>query len=590
MIFPLKSTTPRHGGPLRQPRVAARAACMLLAALGLILPPLSAAAQELDLSTYPEVEVSDLPAGYRQWLEEQVAWIITARERDVYLRLQTDAQRDLFIENFWKARDPSPDTRRNEYRELHYDRFDYANRALGGETNTPGSLTDRGRAWILLGEPSNRSPVGGGMQLVPAEVWFYTVDPSLGVAPQFYLVFFRDADFGEYRLWSPSVDGTERLLTLAARQRLGQVDLGELDPRLVVELGTQAASALVAIKGADLLLADAAESLVPGQRNERVARGERLLSSLGNVGEVLMPRTEWADRVLTGDTESTVRFETLPMAAEAAIIMGTEYGTNIHLSVLAGGERVEILEAEGRNFVGLELAASFRDAQGEALLLSTPQVIDAPLNEQQAAMLADREFQYLWRREFPAEATTLDIDLASTGTGEFGRATLDLRSTAPADSGIEAYRPFLVREVQNLAESLPPAPLPFQLGEILIMPALDGPFVTGSAAPVYWQIRIATDSPPAIQANFELRDAAGSLIGDWASPIQVAEAPGFVNHLVPVPLTDVPPGRYVLECRLDLGDGSSGRTVRLPLRVVPEGGAQPPIVYARPSAPREIVR
>ncbi len=49
---------------------------------------------------------------YTKWLEEDVVYIITPEERAAFLALQTDAEREAFIEQFWKRRDPTPGHRR----------------------------------------------------------------------------------------------------------------------------------------------------------------------------------------------------------------------------------------------------------------------------------------------------------------------------------------------------------------------------------------------------------------------------------------------------------------------------------------------
>lgn len=56
-----------------------------------------------------------------------------------------------FIEQFWKRRDPTPDTERNEYREEHYRRIAYTNEHF--KTYIPGWKTDRGRVYIMYGPP-----------------------------------------------------------------------------------------------------------------------------------------------------------------------------------------------------------------------------------------------------------------------------------------------------------------------------------------------------------------------------------------------------------------------------------------------------
>jgi len=61
-----------------------------------------------------------LPAAHRAWLEEEAVYIITATERSVFLKLQSDRERDIFIEAFWRQRDPTPGTPENEFKTEHF--------------------------------------------------------------------------------------------------------------------------------------------------------------------------------------------------------------------------------------------------------------------------------------------------------------------------------------------------------------------------------------------------------------------------------------------------------------------------------------
>ena len=69
----------------------------------------------------------ELLTPYRKWMNEDVTYIITDEERAAFKRLQTDEEREQFIEQFWLRRDPTPDSVENEYKEEHYRRIAYAN-------------------------------------------------------------------------------------------------------------------------------------------------------------------------------------------------------------------------------------------------------------------------------------------------------------------------------------------------------------------------------------------------------------------------------------------------------------------------------
>src|SRR5688500_1495058 len=69
----------------------------------------------------------ELKEAYKRWLSNDVSYIITKEERRAFMALQTDEERENFIESFWRRRDPDPDTEENEYREEYYERIAYAN-------------------------------------------------------------------------------------------------------------------------------------------------------------------------------------------------------------------------------------------------------------------------------------------------------------------------------------------------------------------------------------------------------------------------------------------------------------------------------
>ncbi len=87
---------------------------------------------------------------YARWIDEDVAYITTPPERARFLALTTDQQREAFIEQFWRDRDPTPGTARNEAKEEHYRRLAYANELFAAAA-APGWKTDRGRIYVVYG-------------------------------------------------------------------------------------------------------------------------------------------------------------------------------------------------------------------------------------------------------------------------------------------------------------------------------------------------------------------------------------------------------------------------------------------------------
>jgi GWxTD domain-containing protein len=154
----------------------------------------------------------NLPESAKRWLDEDVVYIIAPVEREVFLKLGGDRERDLFIEAFWRQRDPTPGTPENEFKTEHYRRIAYANRYLGRDAPRPGWRTDRGRIYIILGAAMDIQRFEGRQATYDAEIWFYQGKTDLGLPAGFNVVFFKEGGRGEYRLYSPVGDGPQALL------------------------------------------------------------------------------------------------------------------------------------------------------------------------------------------------------------------------------------------------------------------------------------------------------------------------------------------------------------------------------------------
>ena len=99
--------------------------------LGMLLMLVPAAlAQPKSSSADPQTKPRKIkvePAkAFKEWIQD-VEPIIRPEELQAWNKLQTDEEREQFIGEFWRLRDPDPDTEENEYRESYYERVEYAN-------------------------------------------------------------------------------------------------------------------------------------------------------------------------------------------------------------------------------------------------------------------------------------------------------------------------------------------------------------------------------------------------------------------------------------------------------------------------------
>jgi GWxTD domain-containing protein len=165
--------------------------------------------QSQDPMDKPRNVKPELKKAYKDWLEKDVTYVITDEERRAFKRLQTDDEREKFIEEFWRRRDPDPDTDENEFKEEYYERIAYANEHFA--SGIPGWKTDRGRIWIMYGKPDEREthPMGGSYNrpsyhgggsttTYPFEVWFYRYLAGVGSGVE--IEFVDPTGSGEYRI------------------------------------------------------------------------------------------------------------------------------------------------------------------------------------------------------------------------------------------------------------------------------------------------------------------------------------------------------------------------------------------------------
>jgi len=166
----------------------------------------------VSLSAANQAKKIPLPKHYSDWLNHDVAYIITKQERQNFLNLASDDARDKFIEHFWAIRNPVPGSDVNAYKDDIYQRIAYANAHFGIGSGEEGWRTDRGRAYITLGAPKQIQRYYGAPNLRPMEIWFYS-NASPALPPFFYIVFYQRDNLGDYRFYSPYMDGPDKLVT-----------------------------------------------------------------------------------------------------------------------------------------------------------------------------------------------------------------------------------------------------------------------------------------------------------------------------------------------------------------------------------------
>src|SRR5229473_1434631 len=199
----------------------ARSAIFSFLSLAITAPPLLAqeaqdpkaapTAQKPDKEQRRKIKktLKELETPYKQWLNEDVVYIISPEERQAFLQLETNEEREQFIEQFWLRRSGNPDMPDNDFKEEHYRRIAYANEHYA--SGIPGWKTDRGRIYIIWGAPDEieshptggtydrpTEEGGGSTTTYPWERWRYRY--LEGIQENVELEFVDPSGSGEYHL------------------------------------------------------------------------------------------------------------------------------------------------------------------------------------------------------------------------------------------------------------------------------------------------------------------------------------------------------------------------------------------------------
>jgi GWxTD domain-containing protein len=167
--------------------------------------------QNLDKAQKKKIRktLKELDTPYKQWLNEDVVYIISPQERNAFGQLATNEEREQFIEQFWLRRSTNPDLPDNEFKEEHYRRIAYANEHYA--SGIPGWKTDRGHMYIVWGPPDEieshptggtydrpMEEGGGSTSTYPWETWRWRYIEGMG--ENVIMEFVDPTGSGEYHL------------------------------------------------------------------------------------------------------------------------------------------------------------------------------------------------------------------------------------------------------------------------------------------------------------------------------------------------------------------------------------------------------
>ena len=472
----------------------------------------------------PESASGQLPPQYQKWLDEEAVYIITPLEREVFLKLTSDRERDLFIEAFWKHRDPTPASPENEFKTEQYRRINYANQFLGREAAKPGWRTDRGRIYIILGEPNDVQRFEAKSQTYPAEVWFYQDKAQLGLPAGFSLLFFQPGGVGEFKLYSPTRDGPQALLT----SFLG-------DP-------LDYAGAYRTLMEAEPSLVNVSLSLVPGE--DAAAMGRPSLAS-----DILIQRVEttaqrqveemyaqkfveYKDRVDVEYTANYMDSDSLVKVARDA--SGIDF---VHLSIEP--KRLSVGQSGKKFYTTLRLNGLVATMEGKTVF-QFDRAISLDLDEEKMAAASRQPLDIHDIFPLIPGRYRVSILLKNEVSKEFSSLEQTL-SVPAAGSGIQMTLPMLAYRVVK-AEDKPDQPRPFRLGPHQLYCQPNRVFARKDSLSLAFQVNgLETEATEKAEMRYVIQKNDQAF---WSFTRKVTEYSELPNIIEEIPLADFEPAHY----------------------------------------------
>ena len=396
-----------------------------------------------------------LPANYAAWLNEEVPYIVTNSERNAFLDLKTDADRDAFIQNFWAIRNPDPNSPANEFRDEYYRRLAYANDQFGSPGRHDGWRTDRGMVYITLGPPQQLTPYRASQYLTPLEIWFYqSPSPNHALPPYFYVVFYQRSLNEDYKLYSPFLDKPERLV-----QSTNAVN----DEAVALKIIKEDLGAEVARISLTLLPNEPASVDSPSLESEALLNRIRNYRNLPENVELLDERRAMHESV----SHRIVLGQSFSDLSAMATRDGDALASISYLFQLFNPQDFFVAQGEGgRFYYNVEVEAALKNGDGQVIYQDTQKM----MNYLTAADVAERrQRRFALEGRLPASPGAYALELTVTNQVTHQAFTQSRNVVVPPfDSQLNLSTPMLLTLDKPNAD--PGDSLPFTLAGVQFAP------------------------------------------------------------------------------------------------------------------------
>jgi GWxTD domain-containing protein len=493
--------------------------------------------------------LKELDNAYRQWLTEDVAYIISPEERNAFLQLDTNEEREQFIEQFWLRRSSNPDLPDNDFKEEHYRRIAYANEHFA--SGIPGWKTDRGRMYIMWGpaDEIESHPTGGtydrpmeegggSTTTYPWETWRWRY--LEGIGENIILEFVDPSGSGEYHL---TMDPSEK-------------------------------DALLHVPGAGLSLL---ESMGMSTKADRFTRsdGTNLPKTMGgepaSMNEFnrleLYAKVQKPPEVKFKDLESLVTHrivrDQLHFTWRTDFLKVTNDTVLVPVTIQVPNSQLSFQSKDGIHSATMNIFGRVSTLTGRIV-----QTFEDPVSKDFPDSLYQQSLKLksIYQRAVPLRPGLYRLDLVIKDVQSGNVGVINTRLAVPRfeDEKLEASSLILADQIEHVpAKQIGTGQ--FVLGSSKVRPRLEGDFTTADRMGIYMQIYNLKpdDTTHKSSANFQFTVKKGNELVPGMQFKETSEDMKQTGEQITIerflPLATLPPGKYTLE--VDATDMHSNQTI-----------------------------
>jgi GWxTD domain-containing protein len=518
--------------------------------------------------------LKELEGPYKQWLNEDVIYIIAPEERSAFLQLETNEEREQFIEQFWLRRSSNPDLPDNEFKEEHYRRIAYANEHFA--SGIPGWKTDRGHMYIVWGPPDEIEshptggtydrPVeegGGSTSTYPWETWRWRYLEGMG-EQNVIMEFVDPTSTGEYHL---TMDPSEKDALLhvpgAGLSQLEQMGLASKTDRFTRSDGTNLPKTL----GGETA------SMNEFTRLEMYAKAFKPPEVKFKDLEALV-----TSRLVRDQVHFTWRPDFLKVTNDTVLVPVTIQIPNNQLS---------FREKEGVHSATMNIFGRVSTLSGRVVQTFEDSVSrDFPDSLFQQSV----KLQSIYQKAVPLRPGLYRLDLVIKDVQSGNVGVINSRLAVPRyeDEKLESSSLILADQIEHVpAKQIGTGQ--FVLGSSKVRPRLDGDFTVNEKLGIYMQVYNlkADEKTHKSNATFQFtvkkgdQPMPGMQFKETSAELKQTGDQVTIERLLP--LATLPPGKYMLEINATdaLSNQTISRTAEFTVKAAPETKAASNVVPGR---------